>query len=124
MGEQVGEGTCENRVLLLPTRLQLEQAQALCQEIIILIWFEDIVNIILFGRSAGNRPLGRFAGLYENEAAYDRFGQIGIRFWRAWPIRRRGTENRHKGFQKSHPELGLQSGLRPPLATTSGKEKS
>ena len=40
------------------------------------------------------------------------------------PVRRRGTENRHKGFQMSHSELELQSGRRPPLATTSGKEKS
>ena len=29
----------------------------------------------------------------------------------------------HKAFQKSHSEPGIQSGLKPPLATTSGTAK-
>src|SRR5208337_1548787 len=40
------------------------------------------------------------------------------------PVRLRGTENRHKGFQKSHSEVGLRRGLRPPFATVSGRAKS
>ncbi len=41
-----------------------------------------------------------------------------------WPVRLRGTENRHKGFQKSPSEVGLRRGLRPPFATVSGRAKS
>jgi hypothetical protein len=40
------------------------------------------------------------------------------------PVRLRGTENRHKGFQKSPSEVGLRRGLRPPFATVSGRAKS
>jgi hypothetical protein len=40
------------------------------------------------------------------------------------PVRLRGTENRHKGFQKSPSELGSRRGLSPPFATVSGRAKS
>ena len=40
------------------------------------------------------------------------------------PVRLSGTENRHKAVQKSHAEVGFLSGLRPPLITVSGSEKS
>ena len=38
----------------------------------------------------------------------------------AWPLHMSGTEKGHKPFQKSYSELGFRSGLRPPLATSSG----
>jgi transposase len=34
-----------------------------------------------------------------------------------WPVRLRGTENRHKAIQKSHAEVGFLSGLRRPFIT-------
>ncbi len=40
------------------------------------------------------------------------------------PVRLSGTGKQHKAIQNSHAELGFLSGLRPPLRTVSGSEKS
>jgi predicted MFS family arabinose efflux permease len=40
------------------------------------------------------------------------------------PVRLRGPGKQHKAVQNSHAELGFRRGLRPPLRTASGREKS
>jgi len=51
----------------------------------------------------------------------ERLGPVGDDYR---PVRLSGTENRHKPIQKSHADIGFLRGLRPPLMTVSGNEKS